>query len=273
MNAIMLVVITANPPEKGLKRFVKRFPNVEFSTSLSDILRADVIFGWLIDKKAVSLLKNLKWFHTAGIQYEGVLPRELFKKAVVTNSRGVWADYIVGSFFKPLLKKFSPGSLKGKTAGIVGLGGNGRACAKEAIRYKMRVVATTKPDIRPRRGLNDVISASDIIFVTVPLTKETKGLLGRREFAKMKDGTCVLSASRPDVIDKRALKAALSAGKIKLAVLDDLWPEEIKRLKGVFIFPHASPFYYNVWPKMFETFAKNLDLFIKGKTLINRITS
>ena len=268
----MLVLITLNPPEKELKKLVRKFPDVTFSTSFADIVRADVVFGWLIDKRIVGSLKRLKWFHTAGIQYAHLLPRGLYKKAAVTNSRGVWGEYVAVSFFERLLQKFPPEYLRGKTAGIIGYGGNGRACADRALKYKMHVLAVKRPPKASKRGVQGVIKISDLIFVTVPLTKETRRLLGEKEFGMMKKGTIVLSASGPDVFDRGAFKKALSSNKIRLAVLDELWPDDIKGLKRVETFPHASPFHYNVWPKMFKIFAVNLERFIDGRPLLNKVT-
>lgn len=260
-----------NPPNNELKKLARRFPKVRFTTSPADIEQADVIFGWAISERAVKGLKNLKWFHTAGVQYENILPKQLFKKAVVTNSRGVWADYLAKALFTRLLKLIPAKKARGKTAGIIGLGGNGTAVAKLARKYGMKVVATSKDITHGQKGLNDIVKTSDLIFVSVPLTKKTFGLLGKKEFKMMKKGAVILSSSRPQVIDAKDLKASLAAKRITGAVLDETWPDDIKKLRGVTVFPHASPLHYNVWPKMFDIFAKELERFIKKEPLLNRI--
>jgi len=81
-----------NPPRKLVQEFMRKFPRINFLRQTDNITEADVIFGWIIDKETLKIAKGLKWFHTAGVQYGHLQPIELYEKAVVTNSRGVWKD-------------------------------------------------------------------------------------------------------------------------------------------------------------------------------------
>lgn len=250
-------------PKAVVSRLKRRFPSVIFSSDLKDIKDADIIFGWNLSPHSVAKAARLKWFHTAGVQYEGLLPAELFKKAVVTNSRGVWGKYIAGEFFSHLR------TVKGRKAGIIGYGGIGKTLAREAKRRGMKVViAGHERDCHVPSGLAMTCRA-DIVFITVPLTKETEGMIGAKEFGLMKKGAILMSSARPAVINKRALVKALKDKKVKLAILDSLWPKDVTKLRGVKTFPHASPLLYNVWPSMFAIFEGNLRRYIEKRPLKN----
>jgi len=118
--------------------------------------------------------------------------------------------------------------LAGKILGVVGLGRVGREVAVRARAFQMRVVACD-PFIEPDQAaaigvelmkLPDVIVESDWITLHVPLGMETKGLIGPREIAAMKDGVVIVNCSRGGVVDERALAAALEAGKVRAVALD-----------------------------------------------------
>ena len=118
--------------------------------------------------------------------------------------------------------------LAGKTLGVIGLGRVGREVAVRARAFQMRVVACD-PFIEAAqaaaigvelRKLPDVIRESDWITLHVPLGMETKGLIGPREIAVMKDGVMIVNCSRGGVVDERALVDALDAGKVRAVALD-----------------------------------------------------
>jgi phosphoglycerate dehydrogenase-like enzyme len=141
----------------------------------------------------------------------------------------------------------------------------------------MRVLACRRKKVEPpdfvdrMAGPDDILKGSDVIFVTVPLSDRTKAMVGKAEFAKMKDGVFLLSSSRPDVIDEAALIGAMRGKKVKGAVVDTMWSETVRGMEGVRTFQHATPEHYNIWPRMFELFAENLRRFTGGKGLLNRI--
>ena len=239
----------------GLK---KRFPSIVFLKDLKNIKDADIIFGWTMGAHSVAKATRLKWFHTAGVQYEDILPKELFKRAVVTNSRGVWGKYIVAEFFSHLKV------VKGKRAGIIGFGGIGQELAREAKKRGMKVFMAGRVDDH-----REVLKGSDVVFVAVPLTKKTDGMIGAKDFGLMKKGVIIMSSSRPAVINKRALINAVRGKKMKFALLDSLWPQDVTKIKGVKTFPHASPLLYNAWPLMFAIFEENLKRYIAKRPLKN----
>lgn len=125
-------------------------------------------------------------------------------------------------------KKFVGTELRGKTLGIVGLGRIGRVVADRARGFEMSVVAFD-PFVAPEAvraseiefaALDEVCARADFLTVHTPLTAETRGLIGAREFSLMKTGVRVINCARGGLIDERALYAAIKEGKVAGAALD-----------------------------------------------------
>jgi glyoxylate reductase len=104
----------------------------------------------------------------------------------------------------------------GKTLGIVGPGRIGRAVARRAEGFSMRVLLAG----RERAELEQVLREADVVCLTVPLTEQTRGLIGARELALMKRGAVLVNTSRGPVLDEAALAAALRSGHLAAAGLD-----------------------------------------------------
>jgi glyoxylate reductase len=113
--------------------------------------------------------------------------------------------------------------LAGATAGLIGLGGVGRAVARRLVAgFGMRGLYAARhphPDDErdlgvERAALDDLLRAADLVTVQVPLTDETRGMIGERELALMGPGAVLVNVSRGPVVDERALAAALREGRI-----------------------------------------------------------
>lgn len=127
------------------------------------------------------------------------------------------------------LKKELEGSeLAGKTLGILGVGNIGAQVAKRAAAFEMRVLGHD-PLLDDRtikaRGAEPVsqevlLQVSDLITLHMPLLPETRGLLNKQVFAKMKQGVYLVCAARGGVIDENDLLAALDSGQVAGAALD-----------------------------------------------------
>ncbi len=125
-------------------------------------------------------------------------------------------------------KKFMGIQLYGKTLGIIGLGNIGTIVADRAKGLKMKVIAFD-PYISQEKAKNmgielvsleELFKNSDIITVHTPLTKETKGIVGKKAFSLMKDGVIVVNCARGGIVDEDALLEALNSGKVRCAALD-----------------------------------------------------
>lgn len=124
--------------------------------------------------------------------------------------------------------KFVGMELCNKTLGIIGLGNVGRIVAERALGLRMKVLAHdpfVPPENAARLGvemasLDEIYEKSDFITVHVPLTSETRGLINRKAFAKMKRGVRVINCARGGIVDEKDLAEALREGKVGGAALD-----------------------------------------------------
>jgi glyoxylate reductase len=104
----------------------------------------------------------------------------------------------------------------GKTLGIIGPGRIGRAVARRADGFGMRVLFAG----RDRSELERVLAESDFVAVTVPLSESTRHLIGAAELARMKQGAFLINTSRGPVVDEAALAESLGSGHLGGAGLD-----------------------------------------------------
>jgi glyoxylate reductase len=116
--------------------------------------------------------------------------------------------------------------IKGAVLGIIGMGRIGRAVASRANAFGMRVIFTAR---RPPAGIDadwqaaslpQLLGESDVVSLHVPLTEQTRHLIGSRELALMKPTAYIVNTSRGPVIDEPALAEALQHGRIAGAGLD-----------------------------------------------------
>lgn len=122
---------------------------------------------------------------------------------------------------------FQPGPwdgmlLAGKTIGIIGFGQIGRAVARRAEAFGMNVVfhdAATTGDPR-QRGLDDLLGASHVVSLHVPLLPETKHLINQNTLSRMPQGSILLNLARGPVVDEDALAEALASGHLLGAGMD-----------------------------------------------------
>jgi D-3-phosphoglycerate dehydrogenase len=146
--------------------------------------------------------------------------------------------------------------LWGKTLGVIGLGKIGREVAQKARNgFGMKVLAydpyvsseeTKGLGVEPFDSLTDMLSQSDAVTLHVPLTEQTRGLMGVREFRSMKPSAWFINASRGGLVEEAALVDALDSDVIAGAGLDvfeaePLDPESpLTRLSNVILTPHVA---------------------------------
>jgi len=124
--------------------------------------------------------------------------------------------------------RYTGRELRGKTLGIIGLGKIGKAVARRAAGFEMRVI-TSDPFLTEEQAseagarlvaLPELLHRSDVITVHTPLTAQTRGLLGRAQLQATKPGAFVLNVARGGIIDESALADALTSGQIGGAAAD-----------------------------------------------------
>jgi glyoxylate reductase len=167
--------------------------------------------------------------------------------------------------------------LAGKTLGIVGYGRIGRAVARRARAFSMRILFhdlfSECPPEHPaeHHELDKLLAASDIVSVHVNLTPETHHLIGARELALMRPTAIVVNTSRGPVIDEVALAAALRAGTIAGAVLDVLEAEPpapdapILSAPNALLFPHVASATVETRQAMLDLAVSNLLAVLAGE--------
>ncbi|GAB7140984.1 phosphoglycerate dehydrogenase [Deferribacterales bacterium RsTz2092] len=151
-------------------------------------------------------------------------------------------------------KRFMGIQLHNKTLGIIGLGRIGGTVAVRAKAFGMKVV-TFDPYIKRTRAdalgvgicetLDDMLKASDMITLHVPLTTETKQMIGAREIALLKKGAILINCARGGLVDDEALSKAVSSGQLFSAavdVFDEEPPKHSPLLKtdNIFVTPHVG---------------------------------
>jgi glyoxylate reductase len=178
----------------------------------------------------------------------------------------------------------------GATLGIIGWGAIGQAVARRASGFGMRIIYTARDRRGSRRAeavarvsrqdssmaspaaervdLARLLAESDFVSLHVPLTPETRGLIGREQIAAMKRGTILINTARGAIVDQRALTRALQSGHLGGAGLDVTETEPIDprdpllELPNVVITPHIGSASHATRLKMAELAVDNiLDVF------------
>jgi D-3-phosphoglycerate dehydrogenase len=121
-------------------------------------------------------------------------------------------------------KSFEGDELGGKILGLVGLGNIGKEVARRASALGMTVIAydpllSSAPGV-PLVPLDELLTRSDYISLHLPLTDETRNMIGREQFARMKNGVRLINCARGGIVDEEALYDALKRGKVAGAALD-----------------------------------------------------
>ena len=125
-------------------------------------------------------------------------------------------------------KRFIGVELTGKTLGVVGLGRIGRSVASRARALGMNIVAYD-PFVAPDQArdleievapLDEVFARADFLTVHTPLTAETRGIIGKEAFARMKPGVRVINCARGGLVDEQGLYEAIKSGTVAGAALD-----------------------------------------------------
>jgi len=173
----------------------------------------------------------------------------------------------------------------GKTLGIIGFGRIGRAVARRAAGFRMRVIynSTTRAPAEIERELNAefmqrdrVLAEADFVSLHVPLRENTRGLIGPAELAKMKRTAFLINTTRGPVVQEAALVAALEQGIIAGAALDVFEREPLisegLRRDNVVLAPHLGSASVETRTRMAMIAVENAIALFNGKqppTILN----
>ena len=195
--------------------------------------------------------------------------------------------------------RFRPVELRDSTIGIVGYGSIGREIARLARPFGATILASKRDAMHPEDtgytipGLGDpggdlfhrlypsqavrsMLKESDFVVVTVPLTPETRAMIGAADLAAMKPSAYLIQIARGGVVDQPALLSALQERKIAGAALDVFQEEPLPsnnplwRLNNVIITPHIAGMSIHYDEGAIDLFIENLKRYLTGAPLLNR---
>src|SRR5438067_5586884 len=214
------VIVTWNPLPKGLIDC--------FGPKVRIIGRAGIGLD-SIDLEAARE-RGVAVFHCPDYATEEVATHTLamilaLNRKLVAADAAARRDWMAWHHLKPVRP------LSEQTAGVVGLGRIGRAMAARLVPLFGATlgfdpfVADAPEGVRLVSSLDELLAASDVVTLHSALTPETRGLLGRRELAQLKEGATLVNVSRGGLIDQDALVEALREGQIGSAGIDVLATE------------------------------------------------
>ena len=179
-----------------------------------------------------------------------------------------------------------------QTLGVIGLGHIGRTVAERAKAFGMRVHACNRSPVThpcvdqlwPLEGLNEFMASADAIVLTLPLSEQTRGLVGRQALAAMRPDAVIINVGRGAVLDEQALFEALVHKRIAGAVIDTWYqypqagqttaaPSQLDfaSLNNLIMTPHMSGWTHGTLRRRQQTLADNIARLSQGRPLINRL--
>ena len=298
----------ATPDAFDLDSIKEQKPNVLFVSPSCPHARKQL-------PKVLSTFPSIEWIHvrSAGIDFleSEELPSVLNARPdlVMTNAKGQFssslAEYVMMacSYFAKdiprLLRQknakvwndFDITELRGKTMGIVGYGDIGRATAKLASVYGMKIVALrrnpSKSEYDPicdevygtgKAALQTLMSKSDYVVCSAPSTVDTRGMVNAAAFEASKEGQVFINLGRGPVVDENALLESLKNNRLRGAALDVFATEplppdhEFWEMENVLISPHNMDKTATFMHEASEFFVnENLPRFILGDALLNPV--
>ncbi len=264
----------------------------------------DVVLG-LLSKKMFLASSRLKWVHAIASGVDMFLYDEFVSSGVIlTSEKGLVGEHLADHGFGLLLMltrqlatalRLGPASwehrpemrskeieLTGSTLGIFGFGGTGKAMARRAVGFGMRVIALDREEMEVSDGADEVVgpegfesmlARSDVVSICCPLTPETRGKFDSSTFSAMKDEALLVNVTRGEVMVEEDLLVALREGVIAGAALDvaprEPLPEnsELWTLENVVMSPHTAGASQFRASRNIDRFIRNLEHFRVGESL------
>ncbi len=196
-------------------------------------------------------------------------------------------------------EKFTPRELTGSTVGLVGYGSINREVARLLQPFHVTVLAVKKTVMQPAdsgytlenhgdpegnffhrlypvEAVKQMLKVCDFVVVALPLTPETRGLIGEEELQSMKPEAFLVHVSRGGIVDETALMDALNNHRLAGAALDVFVEEPLPpdsplwKTKNLILTPHISGFSAHYKERAGEMFAENLNRYLHGETVLNQ---
>lgn len=310
----MKMLITGMWPAAYMARVQEEHPDVEFviantpEEALNEVGNADAIFGQP-GRDVILAGKQLKWIQSpsAGCEWMWNTPELPSLPITVTNMRGAHATTIAEHFFAMMLyltrsfpalieaqraRKWlrpvepAPVGLAGKTLGVLGLGNIGRAIAQRGKGFDMYVIAVDINDVEKPPyvdelyrldGLHDMLSRVDFQAISIPITPESRGMIGAAQLELMKPTAYLGIMSRGKIVDENALIGALKENMLAGVGADVMATEPMPDddplwdAPRTILSPHMSGQSVQTSTRVAEILGENLRRFKAGEELYNPV--
>lgn len=275
-------------------------------------MEALVIGGHFFKADAARLIREragkLRFIQTFTAGYEGLQEHGVPAGVVVANAGDSWSPAVaehgmalllamVKKLETPILNRSrhawdrahsaQMGSLEGMKLAIVGYGSIGRAFARLARPFGMRIIGLRRspdPDplvdeMLPVGQLNAVLARADVMLVAAPYSKATDKMIGAAQFAACKKGMLLINLARGGLVDHRALADALVSGKLGGAAVDVTHPEPLPAddpfwdCPNLILTPHVAGASGPVGRERLAAFvAANVARFVAGEPVTHVVT-
>ena len=310
--------LTRRLPEAAMKRLEDFFDlrvnpldravePAELLQEVSDVQALICLLSDRIDQAVIDAAPHLKVISNYAVGYNNIdVPYASKRGIAVCNTPGVltestadlvWALIMAACRRIPESERYlRAGEFRGwepmlmlgqdiyqKTLGIIGLGRIGKAVAKRAVGFEMKILYHNHrplnedlPFAAQAVGLDELLSESDIISIHAPLTPATHHLLGARELGLMKSSAVLINSARGAIVDEQALIKALQDKSIFAAGLDVYEnepeiPRELLSLENVVLLPHIGSASITTRTRMGLLAAENAMAIVSGKPAPARV--
>ena len=272
----------------------------------SSVARADILLTWNLPTDGLAgRAPHLRWIHCIGAGVEHLLPLDWLPANVeLTNNKGVHSDKAgeYGLMAALMLHNHVPAivtnqrnevydslystPIAGRTVVVVGTGSLGGAVIRKLAPLGPNLVGVNRRGgdvegcarVVPTGEIDAVLPDADILYLAMPDTPETNGLIDRRRLDMLRPTCGVVNIGRQSAMDYDALCDKLEAGELAGAVLDVFTPEPIEKgsrlwsTPNLIVTPHVSADDGdNYVPLTLDLFFRNLQRFVDGTELLNRV--
>ena len=304
--------ITKKKFEKSLSKYSKIKDKIEYLVDwdednyISSMKDTDILLGWQFPTKNIKeIAPNLKWIHVSSAGVNHLAPFDwMVDDLVLTNSSGIHSKK-AGEFglmsilmlqnqmtkiitnqnnkkFTTLLGK----PIKGFKVVVVGTGSLGGSMIKHISKLGAEVIGVNRKGKKVEgcskvitfEKIDEVLPITDFLYLAVPETDETKGLINKKRLDSLKHTCGIVNIGRESVLDYEYLRIKLEKNEIAGAILDVFSHEPLPinsklwDTPNLVITPHISSDSKDNYIEMvLDVFFKNLKLFIENKALDNQV--
>ena len=267
------------------------------------------MFNLKVDKELIDAGKNLKIIANYGVGYDNIdIDYATLKGIVVTNTPDPVIEPTAELAFALMaaaarrvsecdrklrqenaikwgtLENLGVG-LYGKTLGIIGMGRIGRAIVRRAVASGMKIsyhnrnrldLETEQKYEATYLSFNDLLASSDYISLNMPLSENTRHLIGENELNRMKKGAILVNTARGAIVDEKALVRSLQSGQLGGAALDVYEHEpfitpELLTMDNVVLAPHNGTATVDGRNAMSRYTSENIIRFFRGEVPLSRV--